>query len=75
MPAGRSISPTTDMPLSKPNPLPPSAPAQAPVAEPSTVELLGIELALTDYERTMDWIDSMVAARQRGYISPPPSTA
>ena len=48
------------MPVSKPNPIPPSSPAQAPVAEPSTVELLGIELALTDYERTLDWIDAMV---------------
>ena len=58
------------MPLSKPNPIPPSSPAQAPAVEPSTVELLGIELALTDYERTMDWIDAMVERRQRGYVIP-----
>jgi N-acetylglucosaminyldiphosphoundecaprenol N-acetyl-beta-D-mannosaminyltransferase len=58
------------MPVSKPNPIPPSAPAQAPVAEPSTVELLGIELALTDYERTLDWIDAMVESRRRAYVIP-----
>jgi N-acetylglucosaminyldiphosphoundecaprenol N-acetyl-beta-D-mannosaminyltransferase len=70
MPAGRSIYPTSDMPVSKPNPIPPSSPAQAPVAEPSTVELLGIELALTDYERTLDWIDAMVESRRRAYVIP-----
>ena len=70
MPAGHSVSPTSDMPVSKPNPIPPSAPAQAPVAEPSTVELLGIELALTDYERTLDWIDAMVESRRRAYVIP-----
>ena len=64
------MSPTTDMPLSQPNPISRSSPAQAPVAEPSTVELLGIDLALSDYERTMDWMDSMVERRQRAYVIP-----
>ena len=31
-------------------------------------EVLGIPLALTDYEHTLDWIDAAVAARHRGYI-------
>ena len=64
------MSPTTDMPLSQPNPISRSSPAQAPVAEPSTVELLGIELALTDYERTLDWIDARVERRRRAYVIP-----
>jgi N-acetylglucosaminyldiphosphoundecaprenol N-acetyl-beta-D-mannosaminyltransferase len=32
------------------------------------VQVLGIPLALTDYERTMDWIDATVARRDRGYV-------
>jgi N-acetylglucosaminyldiphosphoundecaprenol N-acetyl-beta-D-mannosaminyltransferase len=32
------------------------------------VPVLGVPLALTDYSRTLDWIDSMVQSRQRGYI-------
>jgi N-acetylglucosaminyldiphosphoundecaprenol N-acetyl-beta-D-mannosaminyltransferase len=30
--------------------------------------VLGVPLALTDYARTLDWIDSMVARRERGYL-------
>jgi N-acetylglucosaminyldiphosphoundecaprenol N-acetyl-beta-D-mannosaminyltransferase len=30
--------------------------------------VLGIPLAVTDYERTLDWIDAAVASRHRGYI-------
>ena len=30
--------------------------------------LLGVPLAITDYERTLDWIDASVAAGARGYI-------
>jgi N-acetylglucosaminyldiphosphoundecaprenol N-acetyl-beta-D-mannosaminyltransferase len=36
---------------------------------PERAEVLGIPLALTDYERAMDWIDAMVTSRQRGYMS------
>jgi N-acetylglucosaminyldiphosphoundecaprenol N-acetyl-beta-D-mannosaminyltransferase len=32
------------------------------------VPVLGIPLALTDYQRTMDWIDAMVARGERGYV-------
>ncbi len=42
--------------------------AVAPVRGPETVDVLGVPLALTDYQRTLDWIDAMVAARQRGYV-------
>ena len=30
--------------------------------------MLGVPLALTDYERTLDWMDAMVASGQRGYV-------
>src|SRR6201995_572835 len=39
-----------------------------PVPPPDTAEGLGVPLALTDYDDTLDWIDRMVTARQRGYI-------
>jgi N-acetylglucosaminyldiphosphoundecaprenol N-acetyl-beta-D-mannosaminyltransferase len=32
------------------------------------VPLLGIPLALIDYDQTMDWIDAAVAERRRGYV-------
>ena len=45
-----------------------AAPTSAPVAVPDTVPVLGVPLALIDYEETMDWLDAMVAARDRGYV-------
>jgi N-acetylglucosaminyldiphosphoundecaprenol N-acetyl-beta-D-mannosaminyltransferase len=41
---------------------------QLPVPSPSTVTVLGVPLALTDYERTLDWIDRIVETRTRGYV-------
>ncbi len=35
---------------------------------PPGVDVLGVPLALTDYDRTMDWMDSTVANDERGYI-------
>jgi N-acetylglucosaminyldiphosphoundecaprenol N-acetyl-beta-D-mannosaminyltransferase len=43
-------------------------PQPVPIASPSTVSVLGIPLALTDYDLTLDWIDRMVHARTRGYV-------
>jgi N-acetylglucosaminyldiphosphoundecaprenol N-acetyl-beta-D-mannosaminyltransferase len=43
-------------------------PRTAPVPRPETVDLLGVPIALTDYDRMLSWIDEMVAARQRGYV-------
>jgi N-acetylglucosaminyldiphosphoundecaprenol N-acetyl-beta-D-mannosaminyltransferase len=40
----------------------------SPVRAPRTVAVLGVPLALTDYERTLDWIDQMVATRDQGYV-------
>jgi N-acetylglucosaminyldiphosphoundecaprenol N-acetyl-beta-D-mannosaminyltransferase len=39
-----------------------------PVALPQA-EVLGVPLALTDYERTMDWIDAMVSSKEPGYLT------
>ncbi|HTX10748.1 MAG TPA: WecB/TagA/CpsF family glycosyltransferase [Solirubrobacteraceae bacterium] len=39
-----------------------------PISVPAKADVLGIPLAVTDYERALDWIDAMVAERQRGYL-------
>lgn len=51
------------------------APAAEPVPAPAPVlpaveqaALLDVPLALTDYERALDWIDAAVAARAREYV-------
>jgi N-acetylglucosaminyldiphosphoundecaprenol N-acetyl-beta-D-mannosaminyltransferase len=45
---------------------PPAAVAR--VAAPASEEVLGIPIAVTDYERALDWIDEMVAAGAHGYV-------
>ncbi len=50
-----------------PSPAAPTSPLQAAVAPPAT-DVLGVPLALTDYERTMDWMDATIVARGRGYV-------
>jgi N-acetylglucosaminyldiphosphoundecaprenol N-acetyl-beta-D-mannosaminyltransferase len=47
----------------------PVAARDAPGAKPETAEVLGVPLALADYERTMDWIDAIVAAGERATLS------
>jgi N-acetylglucosaminyldiphosphoundecaprenol N-acetyl-beta-D-mannosaminyltransferase len=39
-----------------------------PVPLPETDAVLGVPIALTDYERALRWLDDMVEARERGYI-------
>ena len=48
-----------------------TAPDRRPeaAARPETAEVLGVPLALTDYDQTMDWIDAMIAERRKGYLS------
>ncbi len=46
----------------------PVQPRPSPIAPPATVEVVGVPLGVIDYERTLEWIDAMVAERQRGYI-------
>jgi len=43
-------------------------PARAEVPPMAAQQVLGVPLALTDYERTLDWIDAMVRSRRRGYV-------
>lgn len=43
-------------------------PRSSAVHPPDTVAVLGIPLALTDYEQTLDWIEAKIEARQRGYV-------
>jgi N-acetylglucosaminyldiphosphoundecaprenol N-acetyl-beta-D-mannosaminyltransferase len=38
------------------------------IALPDTVDVVDVPLALTDYDRTLDWIDGMVAHRRRAYV-------
>ena len=43
-------------------------PAAPDVPGPASQRLLGVPIAITDYDQTLDWIDDMVAADQRGYV-------
>jgi N-acetylglucosaminyldiphosphoundecaprenol N-acetyl-beta-D-mannosaminyltransferase len=46
-----------------------ATPAPAPAAEPMpSAPVLGVPLALTDYEATLDWVDAAVADGRRAYI-------
>jgi N-acetylglucosaminyldiphosphoundecaprenol N-acetyl-beta-D-mannosaminyltransferase len=45
-----------------------AAAAEDLAVPPPTVDVLGVPLALTDYERTMDWIDATIAQRGKGYV-------
>ena len=45
----------------------PDTPVQSyadPISPPTTVEIVGVPLAVIDYERTLDWMDAMVAERR-----------
>ena len=44
------------------------SPNVLPVEPPPTVDLVGVPVGLIDYERTLRWIDAMVAAGGRGYV-------
>src|SRR5437763_7995981 len=43
-------------------------PHQFVAPAPSRVEILGVPLALTDYDEMLEWVDTTVSERQRGYI-------
>src|SRR4051794_26803997 len=52
-----------------PTPEPAILPDAVTLGVPMRAEsVLGVPLALTDYEATLDWIDATVAARGRGYL-------
>ncbi len=56
----------SDKPMTAPLTLSPRA-LQLPPPMP-TERVLGVPLALTDYESTLDWIDAAVAARAQSYV-------
>ena len=41
---------------------------EADAVPPPSVEVLGIPLAITDYERTMDWMDATIVDGGQGYV-------
>jgi N-acetylglucosaminyldiphosphoundecaprenol N-acetyl-beta-D-mannosaminyltransferase len=48
----------------------PAAATPVPLPQkPPTAEVLGIPLAVSDYEQVMDWMDAMIAADARGYVT------
>src|SRR3954471_21032239 len=53
--------------MERPHPTPVVVPPQAQPAVPA-VPVLGVPLALTDYERTLDWIDAAAESGHRGYV-------
>jgi N-acetylglucosaminyldiphosphoundecaprenol N-acetyl-beta-D-mannosaminyltransferase len=44
------------------------APGEERVVAPAAASVLGIPVAITDYERTLDWIDVAVDAGEHGYV-------
>ncbi|MBV9681306.1 MAG: WecB/TagA/CpsF family glycosyltransferase [Solirubrobacterales bacterium] len=49
----------------------PESPVQSQpdlIPRPATVDVVGVPLAVTDYEQTLRWMDGMVAERRRGYV-------
>jgi N-acetylglucosaminyldiphosphoundecaprenol N-acetyl-beta-D-mannosaminyltransferase len=40
-----------------------------PPPPPQTAEVLGIPLAISDYPQVLDWMDSMIAAGAKGYLT------
>jgi N-acetylglucosaminyldiphosphoundecaprenol N-acetyl-beta-D-mannosaminyltransferase len=49
-------------------PEPATVPAPAAPEPPPTTAVLGVPLAVTDYEGAMDWMDATIAARAKGYV-------
>jgi N-acetylglucosaminyldiphosphoundecaprenol N-acetyl-beta-D-mannosaminyltransferase len=46
----------------------PVQPHPDPVSTPKKVEVVGVPLAVTDYDGALAWIDAMVAEHRRGYL-------
>jgi len=43
--------------------------SSSPPPPPPTAEILGIPLAVSDYEQVMEWMDATIAADGRGYVT------
>jgi N-acetylglucosaminyldiphosphoundecaprenol N-acetyl-beta-D-mannosaminyltransferase len=46
----------------------PVQPHPDPVSAPAKVDVVGVPLAVVDYDRTLDWIEAMVAERECCYV-------
>jgi len=46
----------------------PVQPLPSPIPVTTTEDILGVRVALIDYERTLDWIDAMAAEDEQGYV-------
>src|SRR3954453_5531526 len=60
------MEPTTSPTVHRLRPL---APAEASVPRPPVVTVVGVPRALTDYERTMDWMDGAIARGERAIVT------
>ncbi|HEX4562880.1 MAG TPA: WecB/TagA/CpsF family glycosyltransferase, partial [Solirubrobacteraceae bacterium] len=40
-----------------------------PPAKPPTAEILGVPLAVSDYEHVLDWMEALIAAGDRAYVT------
>ncbi len=47
----------------------PAVPATPAVARPDAAPVVGVPLALSDYERTMDWMDAAIARREKSIVT------
>jgi N-acetylglucosaminyldiphosphoundecaprenol N-acetyl-beta-D-mannosaminyltransferase len=47
----------------------PTSPASTAIATPPRAAILGIPLAISDYEEVLDWMQAMIAANERGYVT------
>jgi N-acetylglucosaminyldiphosphoundecaprenol N-acetyl-beta-D-mannosaminyltransferase len=43
-------------------------PVTSSVPAPATAEIIGVPLALTDYDEVLAWMEAMVERRERGYV-------
>ena len=46
-----------------------ASPASTTLTAPPTADVLGIPLAVSDYEQVIDWMDAMIASGGRGYVT------
>lgn len=46
----------------------PTTESRQPPPAPQSTEVLGVPIALTDYQRTLDWIDGAIDAGHQGYL-------
>lgn len=54
--------------IAPPAPAAPAAPPRDELPSIPQAPILGVDLAVTDYERTLDWIDAAVALRAKEYL-------